>query len=155
MASSLGFMAINETENKPELTNHNEILQDKLSTKKAQELITHLHSRNSDMDEPELNMANFEDLEKKSNFPEVSETTDTFKDSSYINQYYNEYVTERPPQNVESELMTKINYMIKLLEENHDEKINNVSEEMILYCFLGVFMIFLADSFSRAGKYVR
>ena len=83
------------------------------------------------------------------------QTTDTFKDSSYINQYYNEYVTESPPQNVESELMTKINYMIKLLEENHDEKINNVSEEMLLYCFLGVFMIFLADSFSRAGKYVR
>ena len=152
MASSLGFMTINETENKPELTNHNEILQDKLSTKKAQELITHLHSRNNGIDESELNMANFEDLEKKSNFPE---TDDTFKDSSYINQYYNEYVTESPPQNVESELITKINYMIKLLEENHDEKINNVSEEMILYCFLGVFMIFLADSFSRAGKYVR
>ena len=67
-------------------------------------------------------MANFEDLEKKSNFPE---TTDTFKDSSYINQYYNDYVTEPPQQNIESELMTKINYMIKLLEENHDEKIQS------------------------------
>ena len=153
MASSLGFMTINETENKQELTNHNELLQDKLSTKKAQELITHLHSRNNGIDESELNMANFEDLEKKSNFPETDDNT--FKDSSYINQYYNEFVTESPPQNVETDLMTKINYMIKLLEENHDEKINNVSEEMILYCFLGVFMILLADSFSRAGKYVR
>ena len=152
MASSLGFMAINDTEIKPELPNHNEWLQDKLSTKKAQELISRLHTRSNEEEETELNMASFEELEKKSNFPE---NNDMFKDTSYINQYYNEYTNDAPPQNIETELMTKVNYMIKLLEENHDEKINNVSEEMILYCFLGVFMIFLADSFSRVGKYVR
>ena len=31
-------------------------------------------------------------------------------------------------QNIETELMTKVNYMIKLLEENHDEKINKIGE---------------------------
>lgn len=52
-------------------------------------------------------------------------------------------------------LMKKINYMIHLLEENKDEKTNNITEEVILYSFLGVFMIFLVDSFSKVGKYVR
>ena len=52
-------------------------------------------------------------------------------------------------------LQNKINYMIHLLEEQQDEKSNNVTEEVILYCFLGVFMIFIVDSFARAGKYTR
>ena len=45
--------------------------------------------------------------------------------------------------------------MINLLEEQQDEKTNNVTEEVVLYSFLGVFIIFIVDSFSRVGKYVR
>jgi hypothetical protein len=52
-------------------------------------------------------------------------------------------------------LMQKINYMIHLLEEKQDEKTNNVTEEIILYSFLGIFIIFVIDSFARVGKYVR
>lgn len=52
-------------------------------------------------------------------------------------------------------LMQKINYMINLLEEQQDEKVGNVGEEVVLYSFLGIFMIFLVDSFVRVGKYVR
>jgi hypothetical protein len=52
-------------------------------------------------------------------------------------------------------LMEKLNYMIHLLEEQQDERTNNVTEEVILYCFLGVFIIFIVDSFSRVGKYTR
>lgn len=52
-------------------------------------------------------------------------------------------------------LMTKLNYMIHLLEERQDERTNNVTEEVILYSFLGVFMIFIVDSFVKVGKYVR
>jgi hypothetical protein len=53
------------------------------------------------------------------------------------------------------ELMKKLNYMIHLLEENKDEKVENVTEELILYMFLGIFVIFIVDSFARAGKYTR
>ena len=42
-----------------------------------------------------------------------------------------------------------------LLEENKDEKTQNVTEELVLYMFLGVFTIFVVDSFARAGKYTR
>jgi len=49
----------------------------------------------------------------------------------------------------------KINYMIHLLEGQEAEKTANVTEEFILYTFLGVFIIYVCDSFSRGGRYVR
>lgn len=52
-------------------------------------------------------------------------------------------------------LMEKINYMIQMLEEQQVEKTANITEEFILYTFLGIFVIFTVDSFTRAGKYVR
>jgi hypothetical protein len=45
--------------------------------------------------------------------------------------------------------------MISLLEEQQDEKTSNVTEEVVLYSFLGIFIIFIVDSFARVGKYVR
>lgn len=65
----------------------------------------------------------------------------------------NPLVAVRPV--TDNKLMEKINYMIHLLEEQHHEKTNNITEEFILYTFLGVFMIFVVDSFSRSGKYTR
>jgi hypothetical protein len=55
----------------------------------------------------------------------------------------------------EDKLMDKINYMIHLLEEQQNEKTSHVTEEFVLYMFLGVFIIYVVDSFSRTGKYVR
>jgi hypothetical protein len=52
-------------------------------------------------------------------------------------------------------LMEKINYMIHLLEEQQDEKSGSVTEEVILYSFLGIFIIFIVDSFYYVGKYTR
>ena len=76
--------------------------------------------------------------------------------------YYNTYVPyySKPSNQAnlhgsKDELMKKLNYMIHLLEENKDEKTQNVTEELVLYMFLGVFTIFVVDSFARAGKYTR
>jgi hypothetical protein len=52
-------------------------------------------------------------------------------------------------------ILEKLNYMTHLLEEQKNEKTNNIGEEFILYTFLGVFMIYVVDSFSRSGKYIR
>jgi hypothetical protein len=52
-------------------------------------------------------------------------------------------------------LIEKLNYMIHLLEEQQDERTSNVTEEVILYSFLGIFIIFIVDSFARVGKYTR
>lgn len=59
------------------------------------------------------------------------------------------------PSSENDALVEKLNYMISLLEQQQDEKTNNVTEELILYSFLGIFVIFLVDSFVRVGKYVR
>ena len=53
------------------------------------------------------------------------------------------------------ELLTKLNYLIHLLEDQKDEKAGSITEELVLYCFLGVFIIFVLDSFVKVGKYVR
>ena len=52
-------------------------------------------------------------------------------------------------------LIEKLNYMINLLEDQQDERTGSVTEEIVLYSFLGIFVIFIADSFVRVGKYVR
>jgi|TARA_Y100000389_G_scaffold204160_1_gene255296 hypothetical protein len=52
-------------------------------------------------------------------------------------------------------LMDKINYMIHMMEEQQHEKTSNITEEFILYSFLGVFIIFVVDSFNRTAKYTR
>ena len=52
-------------------------------------------------------------------------------------------------------LIEKLNYMINLLEEQQDQKTGSVTEEVVLYSFLGVFIIFVVDSFTKVGKYVR
>jgi hypothetical protein len=56
---------------------------------------------------------------------------------------------------IDSKVMEKINYMIHMLEQQQNEKTANITEEFILYTFLGVFIIFVVDSFSRTGKYIR
>ena len=83
--------------------------------------------------------------------------------SEYAKQYYQQYVPyfnqssdDNSPTGVnKDELLTKLNQIIYLLEEQQDEKTGHVTEELILYSFLGIFIIFIVDSFARVGKYVR
>lgn len=56
---------------------------------------------------------------------------------------------------VDNKLLEKINYMIYMLEQQQNEKTSNITEEFVLYTFLGVFIIFIVDSFTRSGKYTR
>lgn len=70
-------------------------------------------------------------------------------------QYYNGGASIAMNESNPDVLLQKLNYMIHLLEEKQDEKTNNVTEEVVLYSFLGIFIIFVVDSFARVGKYVR
>lgn len=54
-----------------------------------------------------------------------------------------------------NKLLSKLDYIVHLLEEQHNEKTNYITEELILYLFLGIFILFVLDSFARASKYVR
>ena len=69
--------------------------------------------------------------------------------------YYTKTANQANLHGSKDQLMKKLNYMIHLLEKQEDEKTSNVTEELVLYMFLGVFTIFCVDSFARAGKYTR
>jgi hypothetical protein len=83
--------------------------------------------------------------------------------SAYAKQYYEQFVPYMESSNLAANhlggnnaaLVEKLNYIIHMLEAQQDEKTGNVMEELVLYCFLGVFIIFVVDSFARSGKYVR
>ena len=53
------------------------------------------------------------------------------------------------------ELLSKLNYIINLFEEEREIKTNKKNEEIVLYCFLGIFVIYVLDSFVSIGKYKR
>ena len=91
-------------------------------------------------------------------FAQMGEITNVTADNYYKQYvpYYNQMQGSQEDVHTNKDaLMTKLNYMIHLLEEQQDEKTENVTEELVLYLFLGVFVIFVVDSFARAGKYTR
>lgn len=90
-----------------------------------------------------------------------SVSLDTFTDIQSVDpDYYRNNIpyftsmSETPIANP-TELMRKMDKILYLLEEQQDHKTGHVTEELILYSFVGVFVIFIVDSFARAGKYVR
>lgn len=95
------------------------------------------HSNFSSNDIPLGNLSNYKETYK----PRISN----------IEPYYSKMGIGNDP----SKVIEKINYMIHLLEEQQIEKTANITEEFILYTFLGVFVIFIVDSFTKAGKYTR
>ena len=92
--------------------------------------------------------------ERKDNLtPYLSELRNEYSD------YYNSGNTSPNQENnvmqPESDLMKKLNYVVHMLEEQQDEKTQTITEELILYTFLGIFVIFVVDSFSKVTKYKR
>ena len=106
-----------------------------------------------------MNDAQVKDYYKKlvPNFSHASNFTNFNKSEHNKNYYSSDLTSSNSSSNSDSNqvLIEKLNYMINLLEEQQDQKTNSVTEEVVLYSFLGVFIIFVVDSFARVGKYVR
>jgi len=73
------------------------------------------------------------------------------------NKYYGGMVDSYNPHNTNTkdETLQKLDKLIHLFEEQRDLKSGSVTEELILYSFLGVFIIYVLDSFVKVGKYTR
>jgi len=113
-----------------------------------------INSNYSNEQSGEQNVDNHDGVVTRENFETMP--------STYASQYYQQYVPYSEQQQQinaspgsKDDLMEKMNHIIQMLEDQQDEKTGSVTEELILYCFLGVFVIFVVDSFVRAGKYVR
>jgi len=102
---------------------------------------------------------------------ELNNYSKNYGNEESINEYYKKYVPNYSPtysptysqsfspfshqESKEDVLLEKLNYMIHLLEEQKDERTHTVMEEVVLYSFLGIFIIYIVDSFTRIGKYTR
>ena len=125
--------------------------------------------KNQSSDTPKTNTSKAEQnpkIDDQSDSPvqphDYSTLNNDAANKQYYQQYYNQYVpyytqagNQQTVTNDKSQLLDKLNYMINLLEEQKEHKTDNITEELILYMFLGVFVIFVVDSFARAGKYTR
>jgi len=110
------------------------------------------------------------------NQEENNEIDDNQYSTPYTKQYHNQYLPNKLisqdsiddrayPRSLpinqfsnnmsNNEIVEKMNYMIHLLEDQQVKKTEHVTEEIVLYSFLGIFTIFIVDSFARVGKYVR
>ena len=87
------------------------------------------------------------------------ETQMDYNQSEFYNQpiQYNQTQLNNHVQenSSNSELLRKLNNILYILEEQQEEKSNFITEELILYVFLGVFIIYILDSFVKIGKYSR
>jgi hypothetical protein len=91
--------------------------------------------------------------DRHSNYNEIYE-----KPMSYVSTNRKPYYANMGISTNSSEMdkiLEKLEYLTHLLEEQKNEKTDNIAEEFVLYTFLGVFVIYIVDSFSRSGKYIR
>jgi len=69
--------------------------------------------------------------------------------------YYSNNTGIGKENNTNHKIFDRLGHIVHLLEQQHNEQTNNNFEESILYVLLGTFVIFIVDSFSRGGKYIR
>jgi len=156
----------------------------KKPSKKAENFLNSIQENYTDMDGDGDGLADFEpisnpvitkapDDKKKQDMPPAQtdeavsvEAFEAINENDLAQNNYQQYMNTYVPyyskpsnqanlHGSKDQLMKKLNYMIHLLEKQEDEKTSNVTEELVLYMFLGVFTIFCVDSFARAGKYTR
>jgi len=125
---------------------------------------SNLNLKNNGTDEVDIQSLKNNYMNKNAVQEYFSNLIPNYKNNSYQSNennmpyynYANNYTSTQPVNTDQNDaIINKLNYMINLLEEQQDERTNNVTEEVILYSFLGIFMIFIVDSFARVGKYTR
>jgi len=139
---------------------------------KVQEIINNVNSVKTEDDGTSL--ANFNPYPEQSQSSVVKSVAPNFSTSNSSNlgnsfgsyrDIYNstsrigEYPYSKPEvvntSGYDTKFTEKMNYIIHLLEEQQKEPTKHITEEFILYTFLGIFVIYIVDSFARVGKYVR
>lgn len=94
-----------------------------------------------------INKENFQQL-PANNLQQYYEKYNAYLNSE--NNYNKQYMSVS-----NEELLKKIDNILFFLEEQRETRTNYVTEELILYVFLGIFVIYLVDSFVKVGKYIR
>ena len=124
-----------------------------LSTSQGLEQNTLQNPTNNSINNPTSNNSN---LFNSTLLGNIAKTGDFSNFNDSYNLKYNPSSQATNSLNYDNnKLLSKLEYIIHLLEEQHNEKTNYITEELILYLFLGIFILFVLDSFAKASKYVR
>ena len=110
-------------------------------------------------DDSDDNLDNFKPVQEE-NIKSNNNQLDLNNSKEYVSDYYKNYLNNlQVNRNTDSitnnELLKKLDNILYLLEDQNEEKNSYVTEELILYLFLGIFIIYVLDSFVRVGKYTR
>ena len=109
--------------------------------------ITDIHKNLKEENDHELSNFYKTEINPKqmsSKMPEQYKTNDYMIMQSY----------EKPKKN-NQELLDKMNQILEMLDDQKEIKTGQKNEEIILYSFLGIFIIYIMDSFVNIGRYNR
>ena len=94
-----------------------------------------------------------ENEEALSNFYKgLDEDIPKIKASDVTNDFMLLEKTDTKPKN---SLDSKLNYILEILDQQKEIRSEQKNEEIILFCFLGLFIIYILDTFASIGKYSR
>lgn len=160
MSSTLGFSELDNTTNIKQTNN----LQDKMKRRNAspqvKSMLKQLNDVSDDIDDYKPQLTTKKQENNNDNDINV-EGFNQMDENTWNENYYQQYITpnHKQPINNDSsgnqEILDKLDYLIHSFETSEDLKKESTTEDVVLYCFLGIFMIFTVDSFVKVGKYVR
>jgi len=138
---------------------------------KNNELDTKLSSEKNKLNKDMLNVVKVESKNSDStNISEIHKNLNVENDNELSNFYKSEQTInldpsvkanyllingDTPHKPTQNEMLTKLNDILEMFEDQKEIKTGQKNEEIVLYCFLGVFVIYIMDSFVNIGKYSR
>jgi len=154
------------TENIKKKLNSTENIKKKLRNKTEKKEVSFVLDENDDNDN---DLVDFAPANEKPNntselVSEITENSNTdsfaYENIGFFSDNFNKpKIIENMNVNSNSgnsnSLEKKVNYLIEMLEKQNEKKTDYVTEEIVLYLFLGIFIIYTVDSFTRINKYTR
>jgi hypothetical protein len=149
---------------------HDQVLEDKMNKEKMKidrSVLQNMNSPAYALDKP---MANPYDHVRVSDIHKnIQEENDKELSSFYSSEMPNveKYIPipsdqyllmedqHKVPAKRPDDLVQKIDRLMQMFEEQREIKTGQKNEEIVLYCFLGVFTIYVLDSFVSIGRYTR
>ena len=113
--------------------------------------VTDIHKNLKEDSDIELSNFYKSESQSKPQSQEVKIPTQ-YKTNDYM--ILNSTNTYEPKRN-NQDLLDKMNKILEMFEDQKEIKTGQKNEEIVLYCFLGVFIIYIMDSFVNIGRYSR
>jgi hypothetical protein len=154
------------TENIKKKLNSTENIKKKLRNKTEKKEVSFVLDENDDNDNDLVDFAPANEKPNKTSelVSEITENSNTdsfaYENIGFFSDNFNKpKIIENMNVNSNSgnsnSLEKKVNYLIEMLEKQNEKKTDYVTEEIVLYLFLGIFIIYTVDSFTRINKYTR